>query len=166
MRPGRTPKPTAVKILEGNPGKRPLNDAEPRFRIPRRMPPAPDHLDDEGKKIWRRLGPKLLRAGLLTDVDLYVLGMFCTAASRWIEAERMVKRLGPILVSKDSGNFYQNPYLHVANRAWEQMRKLLPELGLSPAERSRLQSMLAEDEEKSLAELLFESVDIPGQDDG
>ena len=41
-----------------------------------------------------------------------------------------MKWLGPILVSKDSGNFYQNPYLHVANRAWEQMRKLLPELGL------------------------------------
>ena len=26
---GRKPKPTALKVLEGNPGKRPLNDHEP-----------------------------------------------------------------------------------------------------------------------------------------
>ena len=26
---GRKPKPTALKLLEGNPGKRPLNDREP-----------------------------------------------------------------------------------------------------------------------------------------
>ena len=26
---GRKPKPTALKVLEGNPGKRPLNDREP-----------------------------------------------------------------------------------------------------------------------------------------
>ena len=27
---GRKPKPTAVKVLEGNPGKRSLNTAEPK----------------------------------------------------------------------------------------------------------------------------------------
>ena len=26
---GRKPKPTALKVLEGNPGKRPLNENEP-----------------------------------------------------------------------------------------------------------------------------------------
>lgn len=128
------------------------------------MPPVPDHLDEEGAKIWRTLGPRLLRAGLLTEVDVYVLGMFCAAASRWIDAERKLKKLGPVLVSHETGNLYQNPYLHVANRAWEQMRKLLGELGLSPAERSRLTSLLAEDEDKSLAELLFETVEIPGDE--
>ena len=29
---GRKPKPTAMKELEGNPGKHPLNTSEPRFR--------------------------------------------------------------------------------------------------------------------------------------
>ncbi|MEQ8198694.1 MAG: phage terminase small subunit P27 family, partial [Clostridiaceae bacterium] len=27
---GRKPKPTAIKVLEGNPGKRPLNKNEPK----------------------------------------------------------------------------------------------------------------------------------------
>ena len=27
---GRKPKPTALKMLEGNPGKRPLNEYEPK----------------------------------------------------------------------------------------------------------------------------------------
>ena len=36
---GRKPKPTALKLLEGNPGNRPLNIAEPR---PTGVPNCPD----------------------------------------------------------------------------------------------------------------------------
>ena len=50
---GRKPKPTALKVLEGNPGKRPLNDREP-------VPPkgtlkCPAWLLPEAKKEWKRL---------------------------------------------------------------------------------------------------------------
>ena len=45
---GRKPKPTALKLLEGNPGKRPLNEHEP-------IPPTgkircPSWLEEEAKK--------------------------------------------------------------------------------------------------------------------
>ena len=50
---GRKPKPTALKALEGNPGKRPLNEHEP-------VPPkatlrCPAWLEAEAKKEWKRL---------------------------------------------------------------------------------------------------------------
>lgn len=41
---GRKPKPTAMKMLEGNPGKRPLNLKEP---VPeKKLPKCPDWLED------------------------------------------------------------------------------------------------------------------------
>ena len=50
---GRKPKPTAVKKLEGNPGKRKLNTKEP---IPAKgMPACPDWLMPEAKKEWESL---------------------------------------------------------------------------------------------------------------
>ena len=55
---GRKPKPTALKRLEGNPGKRPLNALEP---VPPTVPlQCPRHLLPEAKKEWRVLvGPDL-----------------------------------------------------------------------------------------------------------
>ena len=50
---GRKPKPTAIKKLEGNPGKRKLNTKEP---IPvKGMPTCPEWLLPEAKKEWDRL---------------------------------------------------------------------------------------------------------------
>ena len=155
---GRKPKPTPIKILSGNPGHRPVNTAEPRFRVPERTPRAPAFLSDSAAEVWRDLGKLLRDAGLFTVVDRYALAMFCAVAGRWIEAERKLQDTGPVLVA-ESGNLYQNPWLCIANRAWGQMRQMLSEFGLTPAERSRLKVTMAEDE-PSLAEMLFQmSVD-------
>ena len=54
---GRKPKPTALKKLEGNPGKRKLNTKEP---MPGKgMPDCPKWLLPEAKKEWERLCVKL-----------------------------------------------------------------------------------------------------------
>lgn len=45
---GRKPKPTAVKVLEGNPGKRSLNTREPQPE--KKAPRCPSWLEDEAKK--------------------------------------------------------------------------------------------------------------------
>ena len=61
---GRKPKPTALKKLEGNPGKRPLNELEPLPQVT--MLRCPNWLEPEAKKEWRRLAPVLIGAGILT----------------------------------------------------------------------------------------------------
>lgn len=50
---GRKPKPTAMKELEGNPGKHPLNTSEPKPT--KKAPACPKWLEPEAKKEWRRL---------------------------------------------------------------------------------------------------------------
>ena len=81
---GRKPKPTALKVLEGNPGKRPLNDREP-------VPPkgtlkCPAWLLPEAKKEWKRLAPALEAMGVLTMADLTAFEGYCQAYARWKEA--------------------------------------------------------------------------------
>ena len=64
---GRKPKPTALKKLEGNPGKRKLNKKEP---IPgKEMPDCPQWLLPDAKDEWVRLCEKLNQIGELTEVD-------------------------------------------------------------------------------------------------
>jgi P27 family predicted phage terminase small subunit len=151
-----------LKRLAGNPGRRPLNDSEPQFRKPGRMLNVPDYLHGRAADVWRELGKMLLDAGLFTVVDKYALAMFCAAAGRWMDAEIKLRRTGGPILESDKGNVYQNPALHVANKAWDQMRKMFGEFGLTPAERSRL-TVQAEEQGLTLAEQLFQMTQV---DDG
>jgi P27 family predicted phage terminase small subunit len=156
---GRKPKPTVLKRLAGNPGKRPLNgnEGEPRPPVPEHTPYVPRHLNKEGRREWRRIAGVLMDLGLYTVMDRAPLAMYCQAWGRWVEAEQKLAKKGPVLTS-DQGNLYQNPWAHVSNRAWEQMRRILPEFGLTPSARSRLVVPSSLEEEPSLAEMLFAEV--------
>lgn len=149
---GRVPKPTALKIKQGNPGKRALNDSETpvvRDEVVR----APGHLGAVARREWGRLKRKLGPAGLLTALDADVLAMYCQAFARWVEAEDQLARFGPVVKTKN-GNLVQNPYLAVANRSMEQMLAYARELGMTPSARSRIQVAVKETG-PTLAEELF-----------
>ena len=77
---GRKPKPTAIKKLEGNPGKRKLNTKEP---IPAKgMPECPQWLLAEAKKEWERLADLMNQMGVLTEVDMAASEFGLTPSSR------------------------------------------------------------------------------------
>jgi len=132
---GRRPKPTALKELQGNPGKRRLNANEPR---PGGIPKCPSHLDAGARREWRRISVELIALGLLTGVDTAALAAYCMAYSRWAAAEKSLQKFGPVIKSPKSGYPIQNPFLGVANVAMDQMRKFATEFGLTPSSRTRL----------------------------
>ena len=131
---GRKPKPTALKALAGNPGKRPLNDSEPK---PSGIPDCPDHLDEIATAEWDRVSSELVTIGLLTSVDRAALAAYCAAYSRWVKAEKNIQQYGEVIMTKDK-NAVQNPYVGVANRAMDLMHKFITEFGMTPSSRSRL----------------------------
>ncbi len=65
---GRKPIPTALKVLEGNPEKRKLNNKEPK--PDRKAPSCLKWLEPETKKEWRRLSRQMEQIGILTQVDM------------------------------------------------------------------------------------------------
>src|ERR1700680_4917197 len=74
---GPKPKPTTLKLLTGNPGKRPLNDAEPQPLVG--DPGCPSWLDAEAKREWKRIAPELVSLGLLTILDRATFAAYCQA---------------------------------------------------------------------------------------
>lgn len=132
---GRKPKPTALKKLEGNPGKRPLNPFEP---IPPTVAlPCPRHLLPEAKKEWRRLAPILMKMGLLTAADTVPFEGYCTAYARWLEAQEEITRHGSIY-KDENGRIRPNPYIAIANYQMREIRAFASEFGLTPSNRSSM----------------------------
>ena len=132
---GRKPKPTRLKLLEGNPGKRPISGREPQ--PPASQPTCPAHLSPTAKAEWKRLAQTLNRIGVLTQVDRAALAAYCQAYGRWVEAEKKLKET-PVLLKTPAGYVQQSPWLTVSNKQMELMAKYMAELGLTPSSRTRL----------------------------
>lgn len=133
---GRKPTPTHLKLLAGNPGKRPLNGREPVPPVV--IPECPEWLDAVAKEEWNRMSVILAEMGLLTAADRSALAAYCVAYARWVQAEQLVQKFGPIVKSPEKGFPMKSPYLTVADQALESMRKLMVEFGLTPSSRSRI----------------------------
>ncbi len=133
-KPGPKPKPAALTIIQGNPGKRPINDDIP---VEPGMPSCPDHLSDLAIEEWDRMSVRLFDLGLLTHLDRAMLAAYCQAWGRWVSAENNIAKTGSIVKTKN-GNVIQNPHLSVSNRAYDQVLKTSAELGLSPSSRVRV----------------------------
>lgn len=136
---GRKPTPTAIKELEGNPGKRPLNKSEPKPT--KKAPPCPKWLEPEAKKEWRRLAKKMEQLGVLTEVDMAAFAGYCQAYARWKEAEEFITQHGSILRTK-SGYVQPVPQVSIAQTYLKIMNRFAEQFGLTPAARSRI---IAED---------------------
>lgn len=138
MPPGPRPKPTHLKIREGNPGKRALNEREPQPPKVKKTPRAPGHLSKDAQREWRRVAKILTEQNVVSVLDLPALEAYCVCYAQWVEANAQVGKLGAI-VKTANGNLIQNPYLAVANRAMVEMRKWMAEMGMTPSSRSRVQ---------------------------
>jgi P27 family predicted phage terminase small subunit len=131
---GRRPTPTAIKALNGNRGKRALNRNEPKFTG---TPDCPPHLNKVAKDEWERISVELSAAGVLTNVDRAALAAYCAAYSRWVEAEKAIKKDGAVTVSP-KGYQMQSPWVGIANTSLAMMHKYLVEFGATPSSRSRI----------------------------
>lgn len=141
---GRRPKPTNLKVLEGNPGKRPLNQNEPK-PVPI-APKCPNWLSKEAKKEWRRIAPQLEKLGLLTELDMANLAGYCRAYSELIDAEIFLQKHGQTyqIPKRDEegkmvGLYVQQwPQVSIARKAQEEIRAFSSLFGMSPSDRSRM----------------------------
>lgn len=126
---GPAPKATNLKILEGNPGKRPLNTNEP---APEQGASCPDWLSAGAKLEWDRLAPVLEACGILTKADEDTLAAYCDALVNY-------KRCTSVLENGDlvhEGKI--NPMVRAQRNYAELLAKFGTRLGLSPSDRTSL----------------------------
>lgn len=171
--PGRKSKPTALKLVTGNPGKRPLNANEPIPTQAPAPPTPPRHLTKEARAEWARVCRELWLLGLLSSLDTSLLAAYCDSYATWVEARRAIeavrkeeqrldriiaKRIaagqealetnhsafGGLLVYTSNGNVIQNPLIGIMNKAKLDMVRFGAEMGMSPSARSRINVSKAE----------------------
>lgn len=133
---GRRPKPTAIKELEGNPGKRRLNKAEPQPEGD--LFAAPGWMTDSQREGWAYA---ITHApyGLLKHLDRSVLGIWVVAEDLHREAAEKIAQYGLLTKSPNAGLPLQSPYLAILNKQAQIMLKAGAELGFSPSSRTRVQ---------------------------
>lgn len=148
---GRKPKPTVLKLLEGNPGRRPLNQKEPQPE--KKAPRCPAWLAPEAKKEWRRMSRQMEKLGVLTQVDAAAFAGYCQAYARWKEAEEFISKHGTIFKTP-SGYIQQVPQVSIAQTYLKIMRDFCAEFGLTPSSRSRIITNAATESDDPMERLL------------
>ena len=140
----RPPKPTALKLVAGNPGKRatPNHEPDPEY-LADLTPPA--WLPERAKAVWREIAPQLSRAKLLTEVDVEALAIGCYSIANHRLA---VSKAGESLVKakfeeNEEGDIVEtgehiNPWMLVQSMAFKQVHQLFAQFGMTPAARTRV----------------------------
>lgn len=147
---GRRPLPTAVKKLHGNPGKRPLNELEPKPSLG--APEIPAWMPKEAAEKWHSISRELDAMGVLSKIDGEALAGLCVSWARWVEAQAEITKHGILLtepiykwdrkkkkhVKVGTRVTGKNPAIAVAVAELKNMLRFAVEFGLTPASRTRL----------------------------
>jgi P27 family predicted phage terminase small subunit len=137
--------PTNLRILRGNPGKRPLPRGEPQPAIPADMPEPPPFLGAYARDEWWTTGPELHRLGLLTAADLMTFGAYCQSVHFWRTAVEKFNAMAAndptmaaLILRSRNGNPVQNPLFLAMRQSASDMLRTAAEFGLTPAARARI----------------------------
>lgn len=128
--------PTHLKILSGNPGKRPLNTEEfvPDSDINDIKPPS--NLTKNAKKIWKDV-LKMAPPGMIKSLDFGEMVRFCVSYDLYMTAYDHIQKEDLVMLN-EKGVPIQNPWGTIMNKQSEIMASSASNLGLSPASRSKL----------------------------
>ena len=117
-------KPTLLKILQGNPGKRALPNNEPQPEV---GATPPKWLRGDALEEWREIAPQLEELGTLRKTDATALGIYCSLVAAFRRHD-------------SDGN--------TSARTAGEIRQYLARFGLTPADRSRVQGKPKEQPKK------------------
>lgn len=145
---GRKPKPTHLKVLQGNPGRRPLPADEPKLASC--FPDPPSHLSEAARQHWAEVGGMLHEAGILTALDADALAAYCELHARWVEANEKIREYG-LVIKSPSGAPVQSPYFKISAITFDAMKALLVEFGMTPSSRARVKSTKPKEVENPFA---------------
>jgi P27 family predicted phage terminase small subunit len=136
--------PTHLRLLRGNPGKRPIKP-EPEPAVPDKPPEPPAFLSEDAVNEWWRVAPELHALGLFTVIDVMPLAAYCQAYAHWIAAERALAlmaagdpRFNGLMITGSTGSYLANPLVKIARNAAADMLRFAAEFGMTPRARSYL----------------------------
>ena len=156
-RPGRKSKPTRLKLLRGNPGKRAINKNEPKPELAHNIK-CPAWFGKIAKAEWNRITPELQRLKLLTIIDLKGLEAYCLTYQEYVESERVLAKEGRVYetVAKNGEQaFRARPEVMISQKARQLLKGFLAEFGMTPSSRSGVSIVDNSGKNDAVEKLLF-----------
>ncbi len=152
---GRRPKPTRLKLITGNPGRRPLNQSEPEPE--RGIPTMPNWLKEFPIAIseWERESKILDDMGILTMAECSILATRCYLASEIQTMALEIEKEGRVAYTSRMDSQGNEIMDAKANPKCVQIKNLITEhramgslLGLDPSSRSKLKTEIKKPKSK------------------
>ena len=134
---GRKPLPDNVKYLKGTAQPCRINDEAPTPEADKVE--CPEYLSNAAKKHWEKISTELMDCGILTNIDVDALAVYCENYATWAEATKKLNRYGSVIKNKQ-GLPVLSPYFKVARNAFDQMKVLLSEFGMTPSSRTKVKA--------------------------
>ena len=152
-KPGPARKPTRLKVMEGNPGKKRLPKNEPQPESDPNGPP--EWLDAVAREEWERLYPSLEEHRLVTLWDRSMFAAYCDAFSKWRKVTEAVNEADSLVMTVGEKGYRQEiPEVSLQVKYFETMRKCAAVFGFTPANRAGLDVKDAPGPKSRMAELL------------
>ncbi|MBG6243612.1 MAG: phage terminase small subunit P27 family [Candidatus Symbiopectobacterium sp. Dall1.0] len=146
--------PTHLRLVRGNPSKRPINQNEPQPS--KWVPPTPKHFTKQGKYWFKRLGDQLVGIGVLTELDGKALEMLVDAYVDYRLIKETLEREGATKeITTTTGDVRVKPsdFFGESREARKEIRGWLQEFGMTPSSRSKVNASTPEQLDP-LAEIL------------
>ena len=136
--------PTALKLVKGTHRASRDNKNEPKPKADNIKMPA--GLSPLAKKHWTMICKQLKDAGIMTNIDIPALMIYCESYAMWKDATDKINSHGAVVKGKD-GFPVRSPYFMVMQRSFDQMKAMLTEFGMTPSSRSRVNAQPAEEKQ-------------------
>ena len=147
---GPRPEPTILKIAKGNPGKRRLNQSEPKPAADAIQPP--DWVTGKSLEKWQEVVPKLLGMGVMTNADIDTIARYCTMHEQYVKYLDQVRRGLDVLVIRDDAGkvkyMQSTPAATMMTKLAASMLRIEQEFGLTPSARSGLSASKTQEQDE------------------
>jgi P27 family predicted phage terminase small subunit len=163
---GRKAMPIDLMLIKGNKHltKKEIQErkeAEERIKPKADKVKPPTWLSKEAKKVFKQLAKELQEVGLITNVDVHALALYCDAYVNYIECTRIIEEEGLMVEYTNKAaetNKVPHPLLTKKKHLHEQMKALANEFGLTPAARAKIAIPKQEKKEPTAFEKMFGDV--------
>lgn len=148
--------PTHLRLVRGNPSKRPINKNEPQ--PPKGVPPVPKHFDKQGKYWFKRMAEELDAIGVISQLDARALELLVEAYTEYRHHCETLDREGYTYAVYSDDDYDEgkereirmikpHPAAMMKADAWKRLRAMLAEFGMTPSSRSKVSKDKPDDDD-------------------
>lgn len=161
MGKGRKPTPTKLRVVRGNPSKRPIEENEVDAAPIERDVEPPVQLIKAAREKWDRITKNLEAVGLLTVMDMDVLARYCEMLVEYEKAAKYVRNNGTTAERLNQYGSYEvtAPQFNTMVRLNGELLKIETQFGFTPSARSGLIGPLKDETKDQWENFLYGSIE-------